>query len=172
MKKIFLAAVAAFVVAGLVFVACKKEITNTDKVATEQVVKHQKLNGEGVTAAWGRNWTYDEALKDCPVRDPYDCYDEIIVYPNNRITYNQFLQAVTSGTEGVVNSFSNGSYSEIMPELEEEMIDSLTSGEYYIHLWSNTENNKNLLIATPDSIYTNQSNILLVFQFRLINEIY
>ena len=93
-------------------------------------------------------------------------------YFNNRITYNQFLQAVTSGTEGVVNSFSNGSYSEIMPELEEEMIDSLTSGEYYIHLWSNTENNKNLLIATPDSIYTNQSNILLVFQFRLINEIY
>ena len=46
MKKIFLAAVAAFVVAGLVFVACKKEITNTDKVATEQVVKHQKTEGD------------------------------------------------------------------------------------------------------------------------------
>ena len=42
MKKFFLAAVAALVVVGLVFVACKKEITNTDKIATEQVVKHQK----------------------------------------------------------------------------------------------------------------------------------
>ena len=45
MKKFFLAAVAALVVVGLVFVACKKEITNTDKVATEQVVKHQKTEG-------------------------------------------------------------------------------------------------------------------------------
>ena len=43
-KKI-LAAVAALVVVGLVFVACKKEITNTDKVTTEQVVKHQKTEG-------------------------------------------------------------------------------------------------------------------------------
>ena len=48
MKKFFLAAVAAFVVAGLVFVACKKEITNTDKVATEQVVKHQKAEGDTI----------------------------------------------------------------------------------------------------------------------------
>ncbi len=172
MKKFVVFAAMAALVAGLVFVACKKESTIIDKVATEQVVKFQKLNGEGEANPWGRNWTYDEALKDCPTPIPVNCYDEIIVYPNNRISYNQFLQAVTSGTEGVVNSFSNGSYSEIMPELEEEMIDSLTSGEYYIHLWSNTENNKNLLIATPDSIYTNQSNILLVFQFRLINEIY
>ncbi len=45
MKKFFLATVAALVVVGLVFVACKKEITNTDKVATEQVVKHQKTEG-------------------------------------------------------------------------------------------------------------------------------
>ena len=45
MKKFFLAAVAALVVVGLVFVACKKEITNTDKVTTEQVVKHQKTEG-------------------------------------------------------------------------------------------------------------------------------
>jgi hypothetical protein len=45
MKKFFLAAVAAFVVAGLVFVACKKEETNIDKVANEQVVKHQKTEG-------------------------------------------------------------------------------------------------------------------------------
>ncbi|MBO4739208.1 MAG: hypothetical protein J5606_06560 [Bacteroidales bacterium] len=52
MKKIFLAAVAAFVVAGLVFVACKKEITNTDKVATEQVVKHQKLEGDSLTSTF------------------------------------------------------------------------------------------------------------------------
>ena len=42
MKKIFLAAVAAFVVAGLVFVACKKEITNTDKVAIKQGIKQHK----------------------------------------------------------------------------------------------------------------------------------
>ena len=40
-KKI-LAAVAALVVVGMVFVACKKEETNIDKVANEQVVKHQK----------------------------------------------------------------------------------------------------------------------------------
>ena len=171
-SKIALMAIAIMTTATIVFVACKKESTNIDKVATEQVVKHQKLNGEGEANPWGRNWTYDETLKDCPVRDPYDCYDEIIVYPNNRITYNQFLQAVTSGTEGVVNTFSNNFYQEIMPELEEEMIDSLTSGEYYIHLWSNSENNKNLLIATHDSIYTNHSNILLVFQFRFISEIY
>ena len=46
MKKFFLAAVAAFVVAGLVFVACKKEETNIDKVANEQVVKHQKTEGD------------------------------------------------------------------------------------------------------------------------------
>ncbi|MBO4543684.1 MAG: hypothetical protein J5725_10955 [Bacteroidales bacterium] len=48
MKKFFLAAVAALVVVGLVFVACKKEITNTDKVATEQVVKHQKAEGDTI----------------------------------------------------------------------------------------------------------------------------
>ena len=44
MKKIFIVAAIAAVVAGLVFVACKKEITNTDKVATEQVVKHQQMH--------------------------------------------------------------------------------------------------------------------------------
>ena len=47
MKKFFLAAVAALVVVGLVFVACKKEETNIDKkVANEQVVKHQKTEGD------------------------------------------------------------------------------------------------------------------------------
>ena len=45
MKKLFIFAAVAALSAGLVFVACKKEITNTDKVATEQVVKHQKTEG-------------------------------------------------------------------------------------------------------------------------------
>ncbi len=45
MKKIFILAAVAALSAGLVFVACKKEETNIDKVATEQVVKHQKTEG-------------------------------------------------------------------------------------------------------------------------------
>jgi len=48
MKKLFIFAAVAALSAGLVFVACKKEITNTDKVATEQVVKHQKTEGEPI----------------------------------------------------------------------------------------------------------------------------
>ena len=43
MKKLFILAAVAALSAGLVFVACKKEETNIDKVANEQVVKHQKI---------------------------------------------------------------------------------------------------------------------------------
>ncbi len=42
MKRLVILAAVAALSAGLVFVACKKEETNTDKIATEQVVKQQK----------------------------------------------------------------------------------------------------------------------------------
>ncbi len=48
MKKFFLAAVAAFVVAGLVFVACQKESINTEEVAINQSDKQQKSDGTEV----------------------------------------------------------------------------------------------------------------------------
>ncbi len=42
MKRLVILAAVVALSAGLVFVACKKEETNTDKIATEQVVKQQK----------------------------------------------------------------------------------------------------------------------------------
>lgn len=42
MKRLVILAAVAALSAGLVFVACTKEETNTDKIATEQVVKQQK----------------------------------------------------------------------------------------------------------------------------------
>ena len=44
MKKILILAAVAALSAGLVFVACTKESTNIDKVANEQVVKHQQMH--------------------------------------------------------------------------------------------------------------------------------
>ncbi len=84
MKKIFLAAVAAFVVAGLFFVACKKEIINTDKVATEQVVKHQQMHKSMApdTTYIGGRW---DRFNDC-FGDGAGCAFEsgtIVVRPSN-----------------------------------------------------------------------------------------
>ena len=47
-SKIAFMAIVITITATIVFVACKKEITNTDKVATEQVVKHQKAEGDTI----------------------------------------------------------------------------------------------------------------------------
>ncbi|MBO4581230.1 MAG: hypothetical protein J5701_02970 [Bacteroidales bacterium] len=52
MKKLFIFAAVAALSAGLVFVACKKESANIDKVATEQVVKHQKTEGDSLTSTY------------------------------------------------------------------------------------------------------------------------
>ena len=51
-SKIAFMAIVITITATIVFVACKKEITNTDKVATEQVVKHQKAEGDSLTSTF------------------------------------------------------------------------------------------------------------------------
>ena len=45
-SKIAFMAIVITITATIVFVACKKEETNIDKVANEQVVKHQKTEGD------------------------------------------------------------------------------------------------------------------------------
>ena len=165
MKKIILIVTVATMIAGVVFVACQKETTKTDK---KEVIK-QGVKQQKEMSHWGLNWKWDASVGECLDLYPRDCFDEVIIRPEQRISYREFIQEVTLSSDAVANVFSDDNrFREILPNLEGEILDLLRDGSFYMHHVVNEEINKEFLIATKEDAYTPEVEVFAVFPFKII----
>ena len=165
MKKIKYIAIFAMLIGiatTAIFVGCEKK-ENQVVISKQKVVKQQKYFFEGVFEnIWdGKSYHYDLTRGIC--------FDEIIIRPEQRDFYYEFIQEVITDPYAVASAFYDDRYREIIPELEVEILERLRGGYLYLHHVVNEEINREFLIATSESFYEPWVEVFTVFQFRVLN---
>ena len=158
-------ALIAIVVIVVTIIGCKKE---ENKVVTSEQkgVKQQKYFFEG-----GFDNIWDEKTYHYDMTRGI-CFNEIIVHPEQRDFYYEFVQYVTSEPTTAIDMISNR-YREFFPELDREFLEQFLYQlvcNYNIHYVVNEEINREFLIATPESFYEPGVDVFTVFQFRVLSD--
>lgn len=170
-KIIAIFAMLAVIATTVVFVGCKKEETHMVKnnVPENKQDKQQKYL-QGTTTFFGANWQVpnNPETEDC-YNNPQTCFDDVIIRPEKIDSYRDFVHMVTSSPDGLVKGFSDDVYREIMPEIESQILDELTSGIYYMHHIINERTGKECLLVSPSSDYSPED-IQISWMFRFIIE--
>lgn len=114
-------------IAFLAIVGCQKEqaqhLSSTTSMAKQ--------------STWGICCYWDLITKSCPSTYAYNCFDPIIVYPNNEYLDN-LIESIGDGADGVADFFTTGGWQHLFPDLDAdegdniniEYLEKLQSGLY------------------------------------------
>ncbi len=126
------------------FVACEKE-TETElqlNDANEQIVTKR-------APGWGLNRKWDVTVLNCIDQTPYDCFDDVDIYPQSIIL--NFIRQINIGNNSNIRTFVANNFYDLELYIKPEHLNKIIRGEFDVSVEYNMGINTHFIILTDNN---------------------